>query len=343
VATQQAGAQQSVSKRLIMTDGSFQTVTEWKWSFRKVSYFSVDRGRWEDVDMRLVDWKATARWNAEYKSRLKLGAELGAGDTETPGPAAMTKRLILTDGSYQVAARWDITGQHVRYYSVERDQWEEVPESLVNWNATEQWNNKLAQGRELELEGEGDDDIEEAAQREPVVRDSPMVTPSLYLPSEGGVFLLEESGGQARLVKLESTSLAVHSHWIKTELERIPNPEANLLKTIELDGAASKNRVRSGKPAIFLAVEGSHGWIPGEDFDLVRLESGRNSRVVAKSRTDASGHEALAEAYLRSHLAKFSRLWWKLTPWEDLAPGEYAIVTAPGALNTLVWDFAVEK
>src|ERR1700679_292312 len=85
-------------------------------------------------------------------------------------------RLVLKDGSYQSVTKYEIRGDRVRYFSAERGEWEEVPKSLIDWDATD----KFEQGRNDKLSPEAAElDKELEAERRTEQARSPEVAPRL--------------------------------------------------------------------------------------------------------------------------------------------------------------------
>src|SRR5512147_2830269 len=113
--------------------------------------------------------------------------------------AQVSKRLVLKDGTYQTATKWELQGDRVRYYSAERAEWEEMPTSLVDWTATNAWEKDHATSKNEALENvlkenKADEDAEGAA--------NPMVAPGIRLPDGGGVYVLDVFKNQPQLVEL---------------------------------------------------------------------------------------------------------------------------------------------
>ncbi len=257
------------------------------------------------------------------------------------GFAQAVKRLILTDGTYQMATEWTKEGDRVRYFSAERAEWEEIPVALVDWKATDTWNAERAKiiGEEMKQVPE-----EQIVARKEEQLNAPLVAPELHLPAEGGVFLLEEVADKPVLQKVDGNKTQENDHAGKNMLIRSVIPIASQVQTIELKGPAAKVRVHSAAPSIFVDVEDNQGAIPGDSFRMVRLERKKDLRVVAKNKVAITGDQSQAENFLHSRAEKVSGNWWKLIPLEDLTPGEYAIViSAPGFDGSgVVWDFGVD-
>jgi hypothetical protein len=93
------------TKRLILKDGSYQTVTKYEVQGDRVRYRSADREEWEEIPKALIDWKATDDFNAgrtktvESPEATELDkeaeADLKAEEARTPEVAP---GLRLPDG-----------------------------------------------------------------------------------------------------------------------------------------------------------------------------------------------------------------------------------------------------
>ena len=55
---------QVFTKRLILKDGSYQSILEYKVEGDRVHYKSAERFEWEDIPSVLIDWDATNKYNA---------------------------------------------------------------------------------------------------------------------------------------------------------------------------------------------------------------------------------------------------------------------------------------
>src|SRR5579871_1121684 len=145
-------------------------------------------------------------------SLFLLGAPPLPAQTHTPlptkpgaPPTGTNHRLILKDGSYQIVRKYEIVGDRVRYLSLERGgDWEELPESLVDWEATRKWERdhaeEIANSEESSpaMKEAENIDKEESAERAEEAARMPEVAKGLELPDEDSVFVLDTYQGTPR-------------------------------------------------------------------------------------------------------------------------------------------------
>jgi hypothetical protein len=262
-----------------------------------------------------------------------------------------TKRLILKDGSYQLATKWQLTGDRVKFYSAERADWEEIPESLVDWDATNQYERDRAAGKDTPEAVALDKEM--AAARAEEEAKSPQVAPGLRLPPEGGVYALDTYLAQPELLPLDQTGGEVNRHTAHNVLRGVINPVSGSKRTIEVPGPSAKIQVHTALPTIYINVDSSaettedeHSKgleLPWDRFRIVRAQVKGDKRIVGAVKIGLSGKGSQEQEIIPATAEQFAEGWIKLTAKAPLQPGEYAVAELLGkqGMNSYVWDFGV--
>jgi hypothetical protein len=274
----------------------------------------------------------------------------------TPAPAQqLAKRLILKDGSYQLATKWEVKGDRVRYLSAERNEWEEVPNSLVDWAATDHFEKERSAGKPAPEAVALDKELEEERQADEAR--SPHVAPGLRLPDDGGVILLDTFQTQPQLVELQQSSGELNKNMKGNILRATINPIASAKQIIELPGLHARIQAHVTVPAIYVNLEqqdqldkatqiaekSKEEQLAWDRFRIVRLQSSKDKRIVGDIKIAIYGKVSQEQKLVLTTASQLTGGWVKVTPSSDLEPGEYAVIELLGkdGMNLYVWDFGV--
>jgi hypothetical protein len=294
-----------------------------------------------------------------YKARLLTVASLAACLCLTSLSVfaqQLAKRLILKDGSYQLATKWEKKTDRVRFFSAERNEWEEIPNSLIDWDATDKYEKDRAAGKPAPEAVTLDKELE--AERQADEAKSPHVAPGLRLPDEGGVVLLDNYQNKPELVELQQSGGEVNKNMKGNILRAAINPIASAKQTIELPGLHAKIQAHATLPAIYVNVEqqdqaadasaqgpqqAQQAEQPWDRFRIVRLDSKQGKRIVGDIKIAVYGKVSQNQKLVPSTAEKLTGGWVKVTPTSALEPGEYAVAEMLGkeGMNLFVWDFGV--
>ncbi len=282
-------------------------------------------------------------------------------------------RLILKDGSYQLVRQYKIVGDRIRYLSVERGDWEEMPVSMVDWDATRKWEQEHTPAWDQDnsspaMQEAAQIDKQEKAARDEIKARTPLVAPGLELPDDVGVFALDTFHGTPELIRLTETDILIYKkqrHGLG-----ILNPRAGQNAEVSLDGRHSRIHLHVSDPAIYLslanpddnapitghaftvntnaarAVNGYHGAASAQSrFAIVRVDERNAVRIVHAVRLNPDGSAAQNENVIpvKSEVLT-GRHWIRIQAAQPLNIGEYALIEilGPSNISPTVWDFRVD-
>jgi hypothetical protein len=290
----------------------------------------------------------------------------------------LARRLVLKDGSYQLVTQYEVKGDRVRYKSAERDEWEELPSALVDWPATEKYEKDRANSAIPEaaaIDKEKDREIDAEAEQSHL----PLVAPGLRLPEDSGVFLLDNFQGQPQLVEMQQAEGDINPNSKANILRGVLRPITSAKQTVELEGEHATVHVHVAVPSIYINADDENdeppsgqtasakpslpsldapraqpqgpqqpqqpqqAMVPFDRFRIVQTKVKDGKRIVGNLKRNAAGKISQEQNFVKTTIDQVSGGWLKLTPTEDLAPGEYALIEMKGTegMNLYVWDFGV--
>ena len=269
-----------------------------------------------------------------FLNRDAWAAVLLLGLLLCPAATWASVRLVMKDGSYQIVSSYEVHGDRVRYYSVERSQWEEVPTQQVDFPATRQ-----AQEAEQAAAKKNIDEAKEIEQQrfEKPVEHGLEVAPGIHLPTEDGIYTVEG----LRLVRLVESECQVVTDKKRAAMAlAVPLPLIKARSLLLLDGPKAAVRIGNRQPVFY--VESSEGL--GPKLDLLHVKQGRDSRVVEQVEAPRKGNGKLSEerATVPLERTQISPTLYKLVPAQPLDPGEYALGEPVQDRHLDIWDFGLD-
>src|SRR6202789_986523 len=289
------------------------------------------------------------------------------------------QRLILKDGSYQVVTKYQKVGDRVRYFSAERGQWEEIPENLVDWAATQKYAQDHAPGAKPAPEPEPTQPVSPANPEAAAIDKeeqhararTPDVSPGLRLPDQDGIWALDTFRDSPELVALPENSASVDRQTGHNVLRSALNPIGGIQQKVQIPGAESKVKLHINDPAFYVSILGgddneadssavtvdTHGAGSVKDknsnssansqYAIVRVRSNfkKDYRVVSDVKIGVAGKVTQTEDVIPTTAQVMpGNHWMKVTPAQPLTIGDYALmeVLGPGQVNLSVWDFRID-
>ncbi len=263
-------------------------------------------------------------------------------------PDNPSHRIVLKDGDYQAASKCEVIGDRVHYMSAERYAWEDLPMSLVDWDATNRY--ELGQVEAPKKSAEiAAVDAEEEAERRQEEEKSPEIKPGLHLPSQGGIFLLDVYRDNPELIELVQNGGQLNQNRKSNILRAAINPLSKAKQTIEIKGPRAAVQAHVPQPAIYVNIDTDQDARSGpgardvsDRFRIVRATSKKDARVVGAIEVAVYGKVSQKQNYVQTRSEPLNSQWIKVVPAQPLDPGEYALVEMLGKdVNMYVWDFGV--
>ncbi|MGH9717686.1 MAG: hypothetical protein ACRD4R_13300 [Candidatus Acidiferrales bacterium] len=250
-------------------------------------------------------------------------------------PIPRGTKLMLKDGSYELVSEYDIQGDRVRYYSIDRLQWEVIPTSIVDWDATRK--------REAQEEKSQASLLKKAEKQEDERRAVPtldidaslVVAPGIFLPPGDGLFVFDGKS-VLQVPQAETDSHVSKTHFLERVL--VPVPIIPSRNVISIPGKHAKLRLNSRQPEFYLRT----GDPREPDVMLIRAKVQHGDRHIMNLDT-LMGNQHTSSDALPLQRWVIAKGVYRFTMGRKLSRGEYVIaeILPNQGMSLYVWDFGV--
>jgi hypothetical protein len=256
---------------------------------------------------------------------------------EIPNAAPRGKKLFLTDGTFHIVRSYERKGDRVRYYSIERSAWEEIPASMVNWEATRR-DEAAAAALDAKIEETKKEFKMERIAAEVDADASLEIAPGIFLPDPPGLFVLE--GKNIRSLELVGADVKRDKGRTITQIF-VPLP-MDSRQIVTLPGARATFRIATAQPEFFIRTPDKHE----PEMELIQAKVKGNARELERISTssivpDMKSENRKTVSIERWQLAKGV---YRLTLSQSLEPGEYVLaeISPDKGMDLAVWEFGVD-
>jgi hypothetical protein len=274
---------------------------------------------------------APSSWSAPQDPKPKSPADQAS--VRVPLPKG--KKLVLADGTFQMVREYSVQGDRVRYWSVERSDWEEIPTTLVDWDATHRAEAEQSK-QDAELKARIHATAISELAKEINVDRSLEIKPGVFLPDGVGFYSLEDK----QIYEMKQ-SLTVTKISKGREVERILSgvPLIPRKMSLEIPDAHAALRLITAEPEFFMR--------PADEreprFRLLRVQVKGGRRIVENISIQITGEQSHHADDLDFQTWTPARGVFRYTVNQRLEPGEYAFVEMTGEdINSYVWDFGID-
>jgi hypothetical protein len=274
--------------------------------------------------------------NAPMSAQQDKDAKAPAAANQIPAALPKGKKLILTDGTFQLAREYTVEGDRVRYWSVERSQWEEIPANLVDWDATHKSEAEQA-GRDAELKAKIRASRLAQLTKDIDVDRSLEIKPGLFLPDAVGFYALDRD----KLVREMKQSEAVVKTSTGREVEKIISGVSMIpsKKTMEIPGERAAMRLTTAEPEFFMRPADSRE----PRFRLLRAQVKGGHRLIDSISIHFTGEEKHNTTEIEIQTWTPATGVFRYTVDQRLEPGEYSFVEMTDeGISGYVWDFGID-